>query len=858
MSAAADLATATGAGRVDRPGRTWDGLLYLAVIVYAAVGAAGGAGWLVGRELVVPLPAAGLGLGLLLARWRALPPLVAHWLALATGGALALRLAGPAVAPAGAGWEVQVEALALRLFRWIDHVQRGQSQAEPALATLALAGALFLLGYGAAWSYARRGWYWATVAPAGAAVVLVLGLTPLPTPLPLAVYLIGAVALLARSHAERRERAWHGLGVAAPPHFRWRLVGAGAALAALLVAGSGLLPGLGRDARLAETWERLSEPWRSLEMTWSQTLAQLQGNPALSGSYASFGPGFEVGGYPALSDAPVARVSGSEPRYLKAVTYDRYTGRGWQTTTPESFTAADGSGTLFSTQVQLAGAVRLSVEPAGARLTDSEVELLRPKGALLLVPGQFAGAPRPVNVRVGWVRYDRVHIDLAAVEAVQAPSILRSLVARLKSARDLGETAVTEAPDGALHLAILRAPAGPAERQQLAAIMRDIDRLRRERGVAVAFTTDGGGRARALIVSGYLPHYEDVEGVYAAEALAPGATYRLLTVTAEPPAAALRAAGPAPDWVRERYLALPPELPERIRQTAALIARDETTAYDKARALERSLRTLAYDEATPPPPPGHDVVDYFLFESKRGYCEHFASAMVVMARALGIPARLVTGYSPGEAAEGGWLVRERNAHAWAELYFAGHGWVTFEATPAVADRGRGEPTAVQPAPVVLGQPAAEPATGTADPATLESQPAPAAPAPGEPGWRRPLTRVIQVALLVVVGAAALVSALWWRGVHGLRGAGRWYGRLLRLGSWAGLRPGPATTPIELAEMIGRAAPPAAAPAATIARLYAEERYGHRPLTAAQEARARQAWRQARGALLRRLARWRRT
>jgi transglutaminase-like putative cysteine protease len=854
MSSAAGLRAATGAGRVVRLGRAWDGLLYLAVIVYAAVGAAGAAGWLDDRQPVALLPAAGLGLGLLLARWRALPPLVAHWLALAGGGALALRLAGPAVAPPGAGWQVQVETLALRLFRWVDQLQRGQSQAEPALATLALAGGLFLLGYAAAWSHERRDWYWSTVAPAGAAVVLILGLTQPPNPLPLAVYLVGALALLARDQAARLERAWRELGVAAPARFRRRLVGAGAALAALLVAGSGLLPGLGRDARLADAWERLSEPWRSLETTWNQALAQLQGNPAAGGSYASFGPGFEVGGYPALSDAPVARVSGDEPRYLKAVSYDQYTGRGWQTTTPESFTAADGSGTLFSTQVQLAGGVRLPVEPAGARLASSAVELLRPKGALLLAPGQFAGAPGPVNVRVGWVRYDRAWFSVQSVDTGEVPAVLWPLIGRLKAARGLPPLLGVEGPDGRLRQEVRSGGAAVTSRE-LAAIQAEIERLRQQRGIVVVFSTDERGRVTELGLSGALPRYEDVEGVYAAEALAPGATYRLLTVAAEPTAAALRAAGgPAPDWLRARYLALPAELPERVRQTAALIARNETTAYDKARALERSLRTLTYDEATPPPPPGRDVVDHFLFESKRGYCEHFASAMVVMARALGIPARLVTGYSPGEATEGGWLVRERNAHAWAELYFAGHGWVIFEATPAVADSGRGEPAAAQPAPTILGPPPAPPAS-EADQGGPASQPAPAAPADGEPAWRGPLTRAIQVALLAALGATALVSALWWQGVRGLRGAGRWYGRLVWLGRWAGLRPGPATTPFELADHVGRAAPAAAAPAATIARLYAEERYGRRVLTAAQEARARRAWRQARGALLRRLARW---
>ena len=109
-------------------------------------------------------------------------------------------------------------------------------------------------------------------------------------------------------------------------------------------------------------------------------------------------------------------------------------------------------------------------------------------------------------------------------------------------------------------------------------------------------------------------------------------------------------------------------------------------------------------------------------------------------------------------------------------------------------------------------------------------------------------------LLALIVAAAL-SALWWQGVRGLSGAGRWYGRLLWLGHWTGLRPGSSTTPFELAEEVGRAAPAAAQPAATIAEIYARERYGGHVLTATEDARARRAWREARAALARRLVRW---
>ena len=854
MAVARGVLTHPTAARLRAVVGPWEGLLFLAVVAAAVLAAAAGAGWLEIGAGALLAPFAGLLLGLLLARWRRLPPLVAHWLALVVGVGLATR-ASDRAAPLDVGLAAQMESLALRLFRWIDLVQRGQPQPDQALVAAGGVLGLFLLAYGSAWAYYRRGWFWWSVAPSGVAIVLTLGLTRGASPLALGAFLIGAAALMARCHADRREHAWGEHGVSAPVGFGWRLVGVAALVAALLAVGSGLMPRLGRDARVVAAWEGLAKQWRELETTVSEVFRQVRSETGLAASYASFGPDFEVGGFPALSDAPVARLIGREPRYLSATAYDRYTGRGWQTTTPESFAAIDNSGTLFSSQVQLGPSVRLPIEPAGARLTTTEIELLRSKGSLLLVPGPFAMAPRPVNVRVGWVRYDGEEIDVETADIAQLPTVIQPLAMRLRQARDL-PPAEADQSGGAprQRLGALGQGRPPEAERDLGGILAEIDRLRRQRGILAAFDTTSG--RRLLVLSGYAPRYEDVESVHAAEPLAAGATYRLQTVADEPWAGDLRAAtAPAPDWVQARYLELPDDLPERVRLTAALVTAGEATPYGKARALERSLRTLTYDERVGPTPRGRDVVDYFLFEAQRGYCEHFASAMVVLARTLDIPARVVTGYSPGEPFEGGWLARERNAHAWAELYFAGHGWVIFEPTPAMEESERGEPvTATTPPPIYLGEPPA--ALTPVESADAADQPAGIGRAdPAWPIWLTTLLRVAQWVMLLALIAAAALSALWWQGVRGLSGAGRWYGRLLWLGRWTGLRPGSSTTPFELAEEVGRAAPAAAAPAATIAEIYARERYGGHALTATEDARARRAWREARAALARRLVRW---
>ena len=153
--------------------------------------------------------------------------------------------------------------------------------------------------------------------------------------------------------------------------------------------------------------------------------------------------------------------------------------------------------------------------------------------------------------------------------------------------------------------------------------------------------------------------------------------------------AQLRAASAEyPEEIRARYLQLPPDLPERVRRLAGQITEGRTNAYDKAKAIETYLRTnYPYDLDIPAPPTDRDVVDYFLFDLRRGYCDYYATAMVVLARASGLPARFVSGYAPGsyDPASAQYVIRERDAHSWAEVYFPEIGWVEFEPTASISE-----------------------------------------------------------------------------------------------------------------------------------------------------------------------------
>src|SRR5436309_1613013 len=152
-------------------------------------------------------------------------------------------------------------------------------------------------------------------------------------------------------------------------------------------------------------------------------------------------------------------------------------------------------------------------------------------------------------------------------------------------------------------------------------------------------------------------------------------------------AALRRAASAYPDYIRQKYLQLPSTLPQRVRDLAHKVAGEQTDPYDKAETIESFLRTTyRYAPTVRAPPAGRDPVDFFLFDLKEDFCEYFASSMVVMLRELGVPARVVEGYTAGtlDPTTGKFQVKELDAHSWVEVYFPQYGWIEFEPTPSQA------------------------------------------------------------------------------------------------------------------------------------------------------------------------------
>lgn len=199
--------------------------------------------------------------------------------------------------------------------------------------------------------------------------------------------------------------------------------------------------------------------------------------------------------------------------------------------------------------------------------------------------------------------------------------------------------------------------------------------------------------------------------------LARGEDYTVSSVVLTPTPEQLLAAGSQVPQGFADYLSLPPDTPELIAATAEDVTAGESSNYARALALQGYLRSapFQYSETAPVTDgydgTGVDVVAAFL-EQHRGYCIHFASAMAVMARELGIPSRIIVGFQPGALQNGDdhgrrqFEVTTKDLHAWPELYFSGIGWIPFEPTPSRGSLPDYANPLLSGVPVIQGAPAA--------------------------------------------------------------------------------------------------------------------------------------------------------
>jgi transglutaminase-like putative cysteine protease len=358
-----------------------------------------------------------------------------------------------------------------------------------------------------------------------------------------------------------------------------------------------------------------------------------------------------------------------------------------------------------------------------------------------------------------------------------------------------------------------------------------------------------------VAVDGATARYDGDSGsLLTEEETVSGLEYRVTSRIKDLEAAPLTAApNVAPSELRDTYTALPEGFSLSVQQLAAEVAGDPNLGqYERALRLQEHFRdgSFTYDIEVEP---GHggDALERFLFETRRGYCEQYAGAYAAMARAVGLPARVAVGFTPGELEDDGrFHVRGLHGHAWPEVFLAGYGWVAFEPTP-----GRGIPGAEPYTGVPEQQASAEEAAGaTTVPPTTAPPAGPAGGAPttlpdlfpelgggGVPADDGSLLARAARPLLVVAGVAVAVPLLWaavvalavgWRRAR-RRAAAETTGQ--RIGAaWAevveelaraGTPRHPWETPVEFARRAGESGPADAALLGRLARAATAAEYG---------------------------------
>ena len=282
------------------------------------------------------------------------------------------------------------------------------------------------------------------------------------------------------------------------------------------------------------------------------------------------------------------------------------------------------------------------------------------------------------------------------------------------------------------------------------------------------------------------------------------------------------------------YLQLPPKLDPGIKTLARSATSGAKTMYDMAVDLEVYLRSHYTYNTNISLPPGQEGVSWFLFRSKnQGFCNYFATAMAVMARELGMPARVVAGYTGGklDPKTHQLVVRGSDAHAWTQIYFAGYGWVNFEPSASFSQFSRPLHSTGSNTPL--------PPNGGSSPQTKINKPRNQDPGlqgdnggngliPGQTdvaGQIRQDVGLVLLGLLLFIVVGLLYFSVWWRRLY--RGYGlsmQIFGRIAVLANWAGLSPRRSQTPYEYAHVLAEAVPEQAVTIERLGDLYVRERW----------------------------------
>ncbi len=745
------------------------------------------------------------GLAAILLAWALLAarvrPYLGHLVAVFTGAAASLWQVAPILVDKG--WPEKAVDLVVRLNAWGYAARTGGISTDPLPFYLLLLASAWLGGYVLGWSTTRGSRPWLSIAFSGVILLMNLNYGPARLGVFFLAFTMSALLLVVRLNQRRAPAVGELAGGG-------RLFVYSGALALSLSLMAWFAPTPQESPDLLNMWYRVNTPWQ-------EGLGQMNRLFAFLVSKERPGPGdfdkaLVLRGTSNLSDAPVMQVESTAPRYWRGLSYDYYTGQGWLV--------------QEQTVVRTPSAVRDPQPLLGQYQLTKEVTqtftIVAPKNNLLFGAGQ---AQKVMDVEASLETSRRGPVTLN-VENLAAPE---SIPGDLRPYAD--------ALQGALRRVDTRWETSrllPAFNSLLPPAVRVMGLIKGE-----------NGRVSGLQVVARFP--VDLTALYASSPLQIGQKYSVVSAVSEAPPEKLRGAGrDYPSWVTERYLQLPPSLPERVRELSQRLTEPANNPYDTALAIEGYLRGFTYATNLPIPPGNVDRVDYMLFTLRKGYSAYFSTTMVVMLRTVGIPARVATGYATGsfDSEHGVYLVKESNAHGWVEVFFPNYGWIEFEPTPSM-------PTIARPT-----SPGEE---FTDDDLLLRNQDEAEETPMENPQYEDSLapTTVEEWTLWGFGGATLIVVPLglwllWRQRWAGLDEAVAVYGKAMVLASLARMGPRSSQTPREYGAGLQRLMPRHRGVIEHILQAYERVRYGGRATSEYEAGELLEIWRALRMELLGRI------
>ncbi len=721
-----------------------------------------------------------------------------------------------------------------RLGDWYGAATSGGISTDLLPFSLALLALGWLLGYTSTWFLFRSNNLWIGLVFCGVAILTNLSFLPEGFETRFFAFIFLAMLLVIRMTYVQHLATWSEGGFKFMATGRWLSVQVGVGLCLIVVLVTSFLPLNVYIWRTAvDVWNAARSPIENIEGEFARLFSPIASRKDVAGRY--FGDTLAFKGPISLGGDVVMQARSEYPSYWLNRTYSEYTPQGWL--------AGDRENT--------------AVGPNG--LPPPTHESFKRTEVLQTIVVQFDTNNLWMGGNTEWVSRDAIvetlkpksfTIDIRGTEDGDLPEDVQAIAQDLRRMLNPLSTAFVE-----------------AEIAQM--LPQDLSLVSVSPGIEDTNRT----RIDTVTITRKEPTIPDVVGWRTQKRLKEGEAYSMTSFVSLATVEELREA-PAvySGYMKDHYLQLPGDLPQRVRDLAAEVTADADNPMDKALAVQDFMRSdvFEYTQDIQAPPRGADGVDHFLFNTRAGYSDYHASAMTVMMRASGIPARLAAGYAAGEDVEGTDFraVKDADSHSWVQVYFPGHGWIDFEPTPAWPLQPRGAPlveeevaaAAEEEAPAEgSGNPVADdPCLGIVDEDEAfmlededcigdidrpDSQPRPSS-----------LTAGIEISLRVAVAAAvAAVLALFawglWR--HGFAGSihpETLYKKMGRLGRLAGVPRRAYQTPNEYGSAIASAVPSASDAAMAVTAAFSAQRYGNHEPTEDDGQELARLWRSLRGGL----------